>query len=66
MATSRPQAWAFADAEGIVIIDREILTGLVLELTMGNALSTNLRAKARRLLSILQPARKWGVASTTQ
>jgi len=61
-----PEAWAFADAEGIVIIDREILTGLVLELTMGNALSTNLRAKARRLLSILQPARKWGTATTPQ
>ncbi len=61
-----PEAWAFADEKGIVIIDREILTGLVLELTLGNALSTNLRAKARRLLSILQPARKWGVASTTQ
>jgi hypothetical protein len=62
-----PEAWAFADAEGIVIIDREILTGLVVELTLGNALSTNLRAKARRLLSILQPATgKWGVAATTQ
>ena len=61
-----PEAWAFADEQGITIIDREILTGLVLELTLGNALSTNLRAKARRLLSILQPARKWGVAGTTQ
>ena len=61
-----PEAWAFADAEGIVIIDREILTGLVVELTLGNALSTNLRAKARRLLSILQPVTgKWGVAATT-
>jgi hypothetical protein len=61
-----PEAWAFADAEGIVIIDREILTGLVVELTLGNALSTNLRAKARRLLSILQPATgKWGVVATT-
>jgi hypothetical protein len=60
-----PEAWAFADEQGIVIIDREILTGLVLELTLGNALSTNLRAKARRLLSILQPsARKWGTATT--
>ena len=54
-----PEAWAFADEQGIVIIDREILTGLVLELTVGNALSTNLRAKARRLLSLLQPGRKW-------
>jgi len=59
-----PAAWAFADEQSIVIIDREILTGLVLELTLGNALSTNLRAKARRLLSILHPARKWGVAPT--
>jgi hypothetical protein len=48
----------------MVIIDREILTGLVLELTLGNALSTNLRNKARRLLSLLQPAsRKWGSAT---
>jgi len=61
-----PEAWAFADEQGIVIIDREILTGLVLELTLGNAFSTNLRAKARRLLSILQPARKWGTATTPQ
>ena len=61
-----PEAWAFADEHGITIIDREILTGLVLELTLGSALNTNLRAKARRLLSILQPARKWGVAGTTQ
>ena len=61
-----PEAWAFADEHGITIIDREILTGLVLELTLGNALSTNLRAKARRLLSILQPARKWGTVTTTQ
>ncbi len=60
-----PEAWAFADENGITIIDREILTGLVLELTLGNAFSTNLRAKARRLLSILQPARKWGVETTT-
>jgi hypothetical protein len=56
-----PEAWTFADEQGIAIIDKEILTGLVLELTLGNALSTNLRKKARRLLSILQPAsRKWG------
>jgi hypothetical protein len=60
-----PEAWAFADEHGITIIDREILIGLVLELTLGNAFSTNLRAKARRLLSILQPARKWGVETTT-
>jgi hypothetical protein len=59
-----PEAWTFADQQGIAIIDKEILTGLVLELTLGNALSTNLRKKARRLMSILQPAsRKWGGAT---
>lgn len=59
-----PEAWTFADEQGIAIIDKEILTGLVLELTLGNALSTNLRRKARRLLSILQPAsRKWGATT---
>ena len=59
-----PEAWTFADEQGIAIIDKEILTGLVLELTLGNALSTNLRKKARRLMSILQPAsRKWGVTT---
>ncbi|HXC79493.1 MAG TPA: restriction endonuclease [Candidatus Acidoferrum sp.] len=59
-----PEAWTFADEQGIAIIDSEILTGLVLELTLGNALSTNLRAKARRLLSVLQPAsRKLGAAT---
>jgi hypothetical protein len=61
-----PEAWTFADEQGIAIIDKEILTGLVLELTLGNAFSTNLRKKARRLMSILQPAsRKWGAAPTT-
>jgi hypothetical protein len=59
-----PEAWTFADEQGIAIIDKEILTGLVLELTLGNALSTNLRKRARRLMSILQPAsRKWGAAT---
>lgn len=62
-----PEAWAFADTQGIAIIDREILTGLVLDLTLGSGLSTGLRAKARRLVSILQPApRKWGMSPTTQ
>ncbi|MEA2567037.1 MAG: restriction system protein [Actinomycetota bacterium] len=59
-----PEAWSFADEQGIAIIDREILTGLVLELTLGNAFSTNLRKKARRLLTLLQPGtRKWGAAT---
>jgi hypothetical protein len=59
-----PEAWSFADEQGIAIIDREILTGLVLELTLGNALSTNLRRKAKRLLSLLQPAsRRFGAAT---
>lgn len=59
-----PEAWTFADEQGIAIIDKQILTGLVLELTLGNALSTNLRKKARRLMSILQPvSRKWGATT---
>jgi hypothetical protein len=53
-----PEAWSFADEQGIAIIDSAILTGLVLELTLGNALSTNLRKRAKRLLSLLQPASK--------
>jgi len=51
-----PEAWSFAGEQGIAIIDSEILTGLVLELTLGNALSTNLRKRAKRLISLLQPA----------
>jgi hypothetical protein len=59
-----PEAWSFADEQGIAIIDREILTGLVLELTLGDALSTNFRRKAKRLLSLLQPAsRRFGSAT---
>jgi len=59
-----PEAWSFANEQGIAIIDREILTGLVLELTLGSALSTNLRKRARRLLTLLQPgSRRWGAAT---
>ncbi|HVC78388.1 MAG TPA: restriction endonuclease [Candidatus Micrarchaeaceae archaeon] len=62
-----PEAWSYADEQGIAIIDKEILTGLVLELTLGNAFSTNLRAKARRLLTLLQPAsRKLGATTNIQ
>jgi hypothetical protein len=60
-----PEAWAFADAQGIAIIDREILTGLVLDLTLGDAMSTGFKGRARRLMSVLQPApRKWGPVLT--
>jgi len=60
------EAWEFADGQGITLIDREILTGLVLELTLGNARGSKLRAQVRRLASILQPASRWGMASTIQ
>jgi hypothetical protein len=60
------EAWDFADGQGITLIDREIITGLVLELTLGNARGSKLRAQVRRLASILQPASRWGMASTIQ
>jgi hypothetical protein len=60
------EAWEFADGQGITLIDRAILTGLVLELTLGNARGSKLRAQVRRLASILQPASRWGMASTIQ
>lgn len=60
------EAWEFADGQGITLIDREILTGLVLELTLGNARGSKLRAHVRRLASILQPAPRWGMGSTIQ
>jgi hypothetical protein len=60
------EAWEFADREGITLVDREILTGLVLELTLGNVTGSKLRAQVRRLASILQPAPRWGMASTIQ
>ena len=61
-----PEAWELADGHGITLIDREILTGLVLELTLGNVRGSKLRAQVRRLASILQPAPRWGIASTIQ
>jgi hypothetical protein len=59
------EAWDFADGQGITLIDREILTGLVMELTLGNVTGSKLRARVRRLASILQPAPRWGVATNT-
>jgi hypothetical protein len=51
-----PEAWAVADERGITLIDREILIGLVLELTLGSGGRPSLRAQVRRLLSGVQPA----------
>ena len=60
-----PEAWAFADEQGITLIDREILIGLVVDLTLGSGRSTGLTSQVRRLVSIMQPAhRKWGLAAT--
>jgi hypothetical protein len=60
-----PEAWEFAEAQGIGLVDREILTGLVLDLTLGSGKSTSLKAQVRRLVSGLQPAsRTWGMATT--
>ena len=57
------EAWDFADGQGITLIDREILTGLVMELTLGNVTGSKLRARVRRLASILQPSPRWGMAT---
>ena len=59
-ADFREEAWEFADEQGITLIDREILTGLVMELTLGNVTGSKLRAHVRRLASILQPTPRWG------
>jgi hypothetical protein len=50
-----PEAWSLADEQPITLIDREILTGLVLDLTLGVGRKTSLRANVSRLLSGIQP-----------
>jgi Restriction endonuclease len=62
-----PDAWSFAAGQGITLIDREILTGLVLDLTLGAGRRTNLRAQVRRLLAVLRPGPgTWDLANRTQ
>ena len=60
-----PEAWSLADERGVTLIDREILIGLVLDLTLGAGTRTSLRAQVRRLLSGIQPVPRDGGLATT-
>ena len=53
-----PEAWAFADGRALVLIDRETLLDVVLEVTLGAGRERKLRRGVRRLLSVL-PSRKF-------
>lgn len=48
------EAWSLADGQSLILIDREALLGLVLDVTLGNHRSTSLRVQVRRFLSVLQ------------
>jgi hypothetical protein len=52
-----PEAWAYADRRPLVLIDRETLLDVVLEVTLGAGREKRLRTRVRRLLSVLQPGR---------
>jgi hypothetical protein len=50
-----PEAWSLADGHSLVLVDREALLGLVLDVTLGAHRETSLRVQVRRFLSVLQP-----------
>ena len=50
-----PEAWALADGQSLLLIDRETLLGLVLDFTLGTGREKSLRSQVRRLLSVVQP-----------
>jgi hypothetical protein len=55
-----PEAWALADGQAIILVDRETLLNLVLEFTLGVSRDNSLRTQVRRLLSGLPPrAPQW-------
>jgi Restriction endonuclease len=51
-----PEAWSLADGQALILIDRENLLGLVLDLTLGAGRDKSLKGQVRRLVSALQPA----------
>jgi hypothetical protein len=53
------EAWAFAEGRAIVLIDRQSLLDLVLEVTLGTGRERRLRTRVRRLLSVLQPSKQF-------
>jgi hypothetical protein len=51
-----PEAWSLADEEPIVLLDRDALLGLVLDLTLGVEKEKRFTARLARLFSALQPS----------
>jgi restriction endonuclease len=51
-----PEAWSLADAEPIVLLDRDVLLGLVLDLTIGVEKEKRFTARLARLFSAIQPS----------
>jgi hypothetical protein len=54
-----PEAWAHAEGQALILIDREALLDVVLEVTLGADRERRLRTRMRRFLSSLQPTRKF-------
>jgi hypothetical protein len=54
-----PEAWAFADGRALVLIDRETLLDVVLEVTLGAGRERRLTTRMRRFLSGLKPPRQF-------
>jgi restriction endonuclease len=53
-----PEAWSLADGQSLLLIDRETLLGLVLDFTLGAGRDKTLRARVRRILSIVPGTRQ--------
>ena len=53
-----PEAWALADGRSLLLIDREMLLGLVLDFTLGGERPKSLRAQVQRFLSIVPGTRQ--------
>lgn len=51
-----PEAWAFAEGRALVLIDRQTLLDVVLEVTLGAGRERRLTARMRRFLSALKPS----------
>jgi hypothetical protein len=54
-----PEAWAFAEGRALVLIDRETLLDVVLEVTLGAPRERRLTTRMRRFLSVLKPPRQF-------
>jgi restriction endonuclease len=54
-----PEAWAFADGRALVLIDRETLLDVVLEVTLGAGRERRMTTRVRRFLSGLKPPKQF-------